>query len=48
MDQEGKFEEFKSTCDAEGLLLNSITPDGDDVCSGIQDDGTLLHVFLCP
>lgn len=42
MDESVAFNSFKERCAAEGLLQTTVSPDGDDIQSGIQDDGTLL------
>ena len=36
------FETFRSQCEAEGFLKDSISKNGDDLKEGICDDGTLL------
>lgn len=46
MEKDAVFDEFKGLCAAEGLLGEDFTPEGDDVGTGIQDDGTLLWVPL--
>jgi hypothetical protein len=36
------FDTFKTQCEAEGFLKDSISENGDDLKEGICDDGTLL------
>lgn len=43
MDHTAAFSKFKDLCAAHHLLANDLTPAGDDIASGIHDDGTLLY-----
>jgi hypothetical protein len=41
-DEKSAFDAFKEQCTAEGLLVTSTPENGDDLSTGICDDGTLL------
>lgn len=45
MDETAAFNKFKGLCAAENLIQNNFTAEGDDVSSGICDDGTLMYNF---
>lgn len=40
--EKAEFDSFKSRCEAEGFLKDTISESGDDLMEGICDDGTLL------
>lgn len=41
-DEKSAFDTFKEQCGAEGFLKETISGSGDDMTTGICDDGTLL------
>ncbi|KAH8678420.1 CRAL-TRIO domain-containing protein [Xylariales sp. PMI_506] len=43
MDERAVFDKFKERCAAEGLLQNDLSSEGDDIRSGIHDDGALMR-----
>ena len=44
-DKEAAFANFKKICAEEGLLEDHSNSSGDDITTGISDDGTLLRVI---
>lgn len=46
MDRQVEFEKFKAKCAEEGFLAEKTNEAGDDLTTGINDDGALWHVAL--
>lgn len=44
MDRQAEFEKFKAKCVEEGFLAETTNEAGDDLTTGINDDGALWHV----